>query len=250
MTDVLMSAEFCHPAFRVLNASVQMAPAEWLTTSIQAYAWDVFRYVLTPRDVEDILSESCWNSIDDYVTYMQAVNFSDRVPGTTNGTLPRGLRIYRHEELDDLWVSLCDKIDAEDGLGTASEETVPHYNDKCGDVEAMLDIYDPPSFQPNDSPPQYSLPAQQALPDKICETSTESETAREQKGVSEAETNMEAAQGGRPVAMCVPRTRIHEALSRSAQVISSNFRAIMGSIRRVHFRASQGRTRRLLRFPD
>lgn len=64
------------------------------------YAFSRYQYVITPRECEEILTQSYWESVDAFCSYMIAANFGQSVPGTRNVKLPTTIRLYTDAELD------------------------------------------------------------------------------------------------------------------------------------------------------
>ncbi|KAI8631557.1 hypothetical protein F5Y19DRAFT_473229 [Xylariaceae sp. FL1651] len=66
------------------------------------YAWDHYRYVLTASDADEIMYEGMWESVDDFIEYMQQANCGagEPIPGTTNMKPPPTTRLYTTTELD------------------------------------------------------------------------------------------------------------------------------------------------------
>lgn len=90
MANQLVSDEWVHPAERGMEKMyTQESALEYLTPLMTKYAYERYRYNLTPREVYEILFEGCWESVDDFVQYMQDVP-----------PAPEGVRLYTFEELD------------------------------------------------------------------------------------------------------------------------------------------------------
>lgn len=114
MANQLVSDEWVHPAERgTENTYTKESALEYLTPLMTKYAYERYRYNLTPREVYEILFEGCWESVDDFVQYMQ------NVPPA-----PEGVRLYTFEELD--------AMDAGEWTEDASEE-VSEYDDENND---------------------------------------------------------------------------------------------------------------------
>ncbi|KAI1769365.1 hypothetical protein GGR53DRAFT_474043 [Hypoxylon sp. FL1150] len=64
------------------------------------YAFSRYQYVITPRECEEILTQSYWESVDAFCCYMMAANFGQSIHGTRNVKLPTTLRLYTDAELD------------------------------------------------------------------------------------------------------------------------------------------------------
>lgn len=125
MANQLVSDEWVHPAERGTEKTyTQESALEYLTPLMTKYAYERYRYNLTPREVYEILFEGCWESVDDFVQYMQ------NVPPA-----PEGVRLYTFEELDAMdageWT--------EDNAGEVSDDddSDDNYND---DLEKDFDL--------------------------------------------------------------------------------------------------------------
>ncbi|ETS75728.1 hypothetical protein PFICI_12672 [Pestalotiopsis fici W106-1] len=200
MANVLVPAkEWIHPALRepCPTATEEQSALEYATPLMIKYAYEKYRYNLTPREVYEILYEGCWEGVDDFVEYMQ----QDMSP------TPEGLRVYTFEEVDAMDAALrkgecaeeeiIEDFDDEseddeeeqvrnirDVLEDGGEDTqfffrmlerdeedneteedlmpldpLPLYESQCGDDEAILESDMPPSFSPGPAPPEYTAQA-------------------------------------------------------------------------------------------
>ncbi|KAI0177307.1 hypothetical protein BJ166DRAFT_619341 [Pestalotiopsis sp. NC0098] len=114
MANQLVSDEWVHPAERGTEKTyTQESALEYLTPLMTKYAYERYRYNLTPREVYEILFEGCWQSVDDFVQYMQ------NAPPA-----PESVRLYTFEELD--------AMDAGEWTEDAPEE-VSEYDDENND---------------------------------------------------------------------------------------------------------------------
>ncbi|KAL7622536.1 hypothetical protein AAE478_008043 [Parahypoxylon ruwenzoriense] len=64
------------------------------------YAFTNYKYIITPRDAQEIANQSHWDDVDAFVKYMMQANFGDTILGTNNVKLPATMRIYTDEEVD------------------------------------------------------------------------------------------------------------------------------------------------------
>lgn len=130
---------------------------------IVAYAWRKYSFILTSKDVRDMLWEGpgLWASPDEYVEYMQQVSCGDCVPDTINGTLPRTLRVFSDVEMEHVEESSRVGHDLEYGLTTRDSEglwiePLPVYRTDCDQDEVSLGLYCPPTFEDGAAPPTYT----------------------------------------------------------------------------------------------
>lgn len=181
MANRLVSDEWVHPAERGTEKTcTQESALEYLTPLMTKYAYERYRYNLTPREVYEILFEGCWESVDDFVQYMQ------NVPPA-----PEGVRLYTFEELDAMdageWTEDApeevseyddenndnyeDDFDVEVEEDVQMEEDIeeeesddelmpldplPLYESQCPDDETIIERGRAPSFiQPSTPPPEY-----------------------------------------------------------------------------------------------
>ncbi|KAI1406209.1 hypothetical protein F4819DRAFT_507751 [Hypoxylon fuscum] len=64
------------------------------------YAFSTHNYALTPKEVDEIVTQSYWDSVDSFCIYMMQANFGQPIAGTSNVKLPSNMRIYTDEEVD------------------------------------------------------------------------------------------------------------------------------------------------------
>ncbi|KAH6661317.1 hypothetical protein BKA67DRAFT_668260 [Truncatella angustata] len=235
MATVTVLADI-HPALRdessVIQMTSQVIVEEHLTPQVIAYAWSKHRYVLTPIDVEDILFEGCWGSVDDYITYMQDVNsIGELIPGTTNRQLSGSMRVYSHAEIEHM--------DGRNGYAppkTVADpwvEPLPLYGATCRRNEVILENDRPPSFATGVVPPEY---VSSAYVDDADAASTSSEVLEEAAGSFKAEVGSDvmgtgSGDGTSPDQIETHLKPIHEAKP-----------FLHG--RRVHFEAKLSKARR------
>ncbi|KAK6218002.1 hypothetical protein LQW54_003060 [Pestalotiopsis sp. IQ-011] len=125
MANQLVSDEWVHPAERGTEKTyTQESALEYLTPLMTKYAYERYRYNLMPREVYEILFEGCWESVDDFVQYMQDVP-----------PAPEGVRLYTFEELDAM--DAGEWTEEHPGESSDGDDNDDDYND---DLEKDFDL--------------------------------------------------------------------------------------------------------------
>ncbi|KAK7749095.1 hypothetical protein SLS62_008490 [Diatrype stigma] len=138
------------------------------------YAWDIYGYIITSQEADEILNEGLWDDVDQFIRYMWDANFGEATPDSTNVKLPGAVQVYGLEQLGlaravsepsgDSDGDDTDEGDDEDGISLASTSslTLTGY-EMFEDAElGWLPVYtadSPPSYAscaPLD-PPEYTL---------------------------------------------------------------------------------------------
>ncbi|KAI0178593.1 hypothetical protein GGR52DRAFT_532758 [Hypoxylon sp. FL1284] len=106
------------------------------------YAFSTYQYVITPREAEEILTQSYWADVDAFCSYMIAANFGEPIAGTKNVTLPSTLRIYTDEELDAIDEALWREAPTSDTNGSEHTDPTEEYVDDVEDIEMTQDDFE------------------------------------------------------------------------------------------------------------
>lgn len=146
---------------------------EYRCEMIIRYAWNVYGYIITLQEADEIINEGLWDDVDQFVEYMRDVNFGEATPDSTNVKLPIAVQVYGLEELDlmrgpepsgDSDGDDSDDEHVEDGISLASTSSLALTG--CEMLEdgelGWLPVYTADSPPPYAScapldPPEYSL---------------------------------------------------------------------------------------------
>ncbi|TGJ81923.1 hypothetical protein E0Z10_g6851 [Xylaria hypoxylon] len=135
-----------------------------LAQQLKNHVWERFNYALTQSDVEDFVFTDMWNSIEEFMDYMQ------QVPSRTNHKIPPTAQIYTSEELDamdtailPLDYGLCDRSMIEMNLDTSllseddgyDSDVASVFTDYDGEPLPLYDSEKLPIYRYPSPPPSY-----------------------------------------------------------------------------------------------
>ncbi|KAK9423860.1 hypothetical protein SUNI508_03876 [Seiridium unicorne] len=161
-STITMPMELVHPALREPGTIVDLS-VDFLGPAMITYAFERFRYVLSPKEVHDIFHEGWegWYMVDRYVSYMRQADSELSLQNMANYTPPASVHTDTDDELDqtDLTPSPVESESAETYL-----EPLPIYTSQCVNGDAMLGLYCPPSFTAGHDPPDYTVDVSRTKP--------------------------------------------------------------------------------------
>ncbi|KAI1654790.1 hypothetical protein F4813DRAFT_369361 [Daldinia decipiens] len=88
------------------------------------YAFSNYKYVMTPKEAEEILTKPYWDDVDAFCIYMIQANFGQPVSRTSNVRLPSAINIYTDEELNAMESGLVELSPPRNELNTSEELNV------------------------------------------------------------------------------------------------------------------------------
>lgn len=148
---------------------VQLKSAEEYRCELMiAYAFQAFGYVITAKEVDEVINEGLWEDVDDFVEYMMEANFGAPVADTTNVKLPSTMRIYTSEELDlmdaGLFVDEARSGDDEETLVGSEEDEEEEAGDVENNEEVETDLESNPSTLLAEAEDVYEEDKEEPLP--------------------------------------------------------------------------------------